>query len=99
LLTLAAWPLLGFALARFTSSDVPYFDALPTVASVTGQFLLGRKLIENWPVWLAVNVVSVGLFAYKALWLTAILYAIFAVLSIAGWRAWARLEGHVDAPH
>jgi nicotinamide mononucleotide transporter len=99
LLTLAAWPLLGLALARFTTSDVPYFDALPTVASVTGQFLLGRKLIENWPVWLAVNVVSVALFAYKALWLTVILYAIFALLSVAGWRAWARLEGHVDARH
>jgi nicotinamide mononucleotide transporter len=99
LMTLAAWPLLGLLLERFTTSDVPFFDALPTVASVTGQFLLGRKLIENWPVWLAVNVVSVGLFAYKALWLTVILYALFAVLSIAGWRAWARLEGHADARH
>jgi nicotinamide mononucleotide transporter len=54
--------------------------------------LLGRKLVENWPVWLAVNVFSVGLFAYKALWLTALLYAVFAVLSVVGWRAWQRLE-------
>jgi nicotinamide mononucleotide transporter len=98
-ITLAAWPLLGLTLARLTTSEVPYFDALPTVASVTGQLLLGRKLIESWPVWLAVNVVSVALFAYKALWLTVILYAIFALLSVAGWRAWARLEGHVDARH
>ena len=87
--TLAAWPLLALALARFTDSDVPWFDALPTVASVTGQLLLGRKLIENWPTWLAVNVVSVGLFAAKGLWLTVLLYAVFAVLSLAGWRAWA----------
>ena len=65
----------------------------------TGQLLLGRKLIENWPVWLAVNLVSVGLFAVKGLWLTVLLYAIFAALSVAGWRAWARLEGHVDARH
>ncbi|MEK8029861.1 nicotinamide riboside transporter PnuC [Ideonella sp. DXS29W] len=97
--TLAAWPLLGLALARFTSSDVPYFDALPTVASITGQVLLGRKLIDNWPVWLAVNLVSIALFAHKALWLTVVLYAIFAVLSVAGWRTWNRLEGHVDARH
>jgi nicotinamide mononucleotide transporter len=86
--TLAAWPLLGLLLARGTDSDVPYLDALPTVASVTGQLLLARKRIENWAVWFAVNVFSVGLFAYKALWLTALLYAVFALLSVAGWRAW-----------
>jgi nicotinamide mononucleotide transporter len=90
--TLAAWPLLGTLLARYTDSPVPYFDALPTAASVTGQVLLARKLVENWPVWLAVNVVSVALFAYKALWLTVLLYAIFAVLSWVGWQAWRRLE-------
>jgi nicotinamide mononucleotide transporter len=91
-LTLAAWPLLGALLQRHTDSDVPYLDALPTAGSVAGQFLLGRKLIENWLVWLAVNVFSVGLFALKGLWLTATLYALFAVLSVAGWRAWrARL--------
>jgi nicotinamide mononucleotide transporter len=68
---------------------VPYFDALPTVASITGQLLLGRKFVENWAVWLAVNLVSVLLFAYKGLWLTALLYALFAVLSVGwGWRAW-----------
>ena len=90
--TLAAWPLAGLLLARTTDSDVPYLDAFATVASVTGQILLGRKWIENWLVWFAVNVFSVGLFAFKGLWLTLVLYAIFAVLSLAGWRAWrARL--------
>lgn len=92
--TLAAWPLLGLLLQHATDSDVPYLDALPTVGSITGQFLLGRKLVENWPVWVAVNVVSVGLFVYKALWLTVILYVIFTVLACAGWRAWQRLASH-----
>lgn len=90
--TLAAWPLLALALDHGTDSDVPWLDALPTVGSLTGQFLLGRKLIENWAVWLLVNVVSVGLFAVKGLWLTVLLYAVFAVLSVVGWRAWARRE-------
>jgi nicotinamide mononucleotide transporter len=90
--TLVAWPVLALLLARATDSDVPWLDALPTVASVTGQFLLGRKLVENWAVWLGVNVVSVVLFAVKGLWLTVLLYAIFAVLSVVGWRAWRRLE-------
>jgi nicotinamide mononucleotide transporter len=90
-LTLLGWPLVGALLHRLTDSDVPYLDALPTVASLTGQALLGRKLVENWAVWLAVNVFSVGLFAYKGLWLTVLVYAVFAAMSVAGWRAWQRL--------
>jgi nicotinamide mononucleotide transporter len=99
LLTVAAWPLLAGTLSRFTDSDVPWLDALPTVGSIAGQFLLGRKLIENWPVWLAVNLVSLALFGAKALWLTVALYAVFAALSVAGWRSWIKIEGHVDAAH
>lgn len=91
LATLAAWPAVGLVLARATDSTVPYADALPTVASVTGQILLGRKVLENWAVWFGVNVFSVGLFAYKGLWLTVLLYALFAALSLAGWRAWRPL--------
>jgi nicotinamide mononucleotide transporter len=91
-LTFAAWPLLGLALQRYTDSDVPFLDALPTVGSVTGQLLLGRKLIENWPLWLAVNLFSLALFVFKGLWLTVLLYAVFAALSVVGWRVWrARL--------
>lgn len=92
-LTLAAWPLLGLLLARVTDTDVPFLDALPTVGSVAGQLLLGRKLVENWPVWVAVNVASVGLFAWKGLWLTVLLYALFALMALAGWRRWHRLAG------
>jgi nicotinamide mononucleotide transporter len=86
------WPITGLFLKRFTDTDVPWWDAFPTATSVLGQFLLGRKFIENWGVWVVVNVVSVGLFAYKGLWLTVILYTLFTGLSVVGWRAWkARL--------
>ena len=88
--TFAVWPLLGLLLQRVTDTDVPFADALPTAGSVAGQWLLGRQYVENWPVWVAVNVVSIGLFAYKGLWLTVVLYALFVVLALVGWRAWAR---------
>ena len=89
-----AWPATAFFLRRFTDTDVPWWDAFPTAASVLGQWLLGRKYVETWPTWLVVNVVSVGLLAYKGLWLTVLLYAVFIVMSVVGWRAWrAELAG------
>lgn len=92
--TLAAWPALGLLLQHATDTDVPFLDALPTVGSVAGQLLLGRKLIETWPVWVAVNAFSVALFALKGLWLTAALYALFAVMALFGWRQW---QAHLQA--
>jgi nicotinamide mononucleotide transporter len=90
-LLLAAWPAMGFFLKHATDTDVPWWDAFPTAASVLGQWLLGRKYVENWPTWVVVNAVSIGLFAYKGLWLTVLLYAIFVAMSLAGWRAWKRI--------
>jgi len=86
-----AWPATGLFLKTFTDTDVPWWDAFPTAGSVIGQWLLGRKYVENWPTWIVVNIVSVGLFAYKGLWLTVILYALFIVMAAVGWRAWRRL--------
>ena len=89
--TLAAWPLLGLFLDHCTDTDVPYWDAFPTTASIAGQWLLGRKYVQNWPAWLIVNTVSVALFAYKGLWLTVLLYLLFVAMSVAGWQAWRQL--------
>ena len=90
-----AWPLLGAFLRQATDTDVPWWDALPTAGSLAGQWLLGRKYVENWPVWVAVNTVSIGLFAWKGLWLTVLLYALFTLMALWGWRAWSHLaRGH-----
>ena len=86
-----AWPATGLFLKRYTDTDVPWWDAFPTAASVIGQWLLGRKYIENWAAWVVVNIVSVGLFAYKGLWLTMLLYTLFIAMSFMGWRAWRKL--------
>jgi len=88
--------LLGFALLssfldRFTDTDVPHADGFLTAGSLVGQLLLGRKKIENWLVWIVVDVLYVGLYVYKGLILTAVLYAVFVVLAWTGWRAWANI--------
>ena len=84
------WPATGWFLKAHTDTDVPWWDAFPTAVSVVGQILLARKCLENWLVWAVVNLVSVGLFAWKELWLTAVLYTLFTGLSIVSWRAWRR---------
>jgi nicotinamide mononucleotide transporter len=89
---LVAWPALAFSLQQATDSAVPWLDAAATVGSITAQLWLARKAVQNWPLWVAVNLFSVGLFAYKALWLTALLYLLFAFMAWHGWRLWARLD-------
>jgi nicotinamide mononucleotide transporter len=83
------WLLTGLTLLNFTDSDVPWWDAFPTAISLVGQYLLAQKRIENWAVWMIVNSVASGLFAWKGLWLTALLYLVFVALSVTGWRHWS----------
>jgi nicotinamide mononucleotide transporter len=92
-----AWPATALFLRRYTDTDVPWWDAFPTAASVVGQWLLGRKYVDNWPVWIAVDVVAAALFAYKGLWLTCVLYALFVAMAVLGWRAWRALAAQPKA--
>lgn len=86
--TLLAWPVLAYFLNRYTDSDVAIWDALVTALSLLGQYLLAKKKIENWWVWLVVNIITVGLMLVKSLWLTSLLYVLFAILSYVGFKAW-----------
>ncbi|MBG7619966.1 nicotinamide mononucleotide transporter [Herbaspirillum sp. AP02] len=85
---LAGWWLLSWFLQRYTDTDVPHMDGFLTAGSLVGQFLLSRKKLENWLVWIAVDLLYVGLYLYKHLSLTAMLYALFVVMAAAGWRRW-----------
>jgi nicotinamide mononucleotide transporter len=84
------WLATGTLLLNVTDTDVPWWDAFPTAFSVVGQYLLAHKRLENWAVWILVNIVAAGLFAWKALWLTTLLYLVFIALCIVGWRTWAK---------
>lgn len=79
-----------FLLRRYTNSTVPFLDALTTCMSVIAQFMQSRKLLENWVVWIAADVFYIGLYLYKDLGLTAILYAIFMLMCVAGLVEWRR---------
>ncbi len=92
--TLGAWAILWVACAMLlraiTDSDVPLADGFVTAGSIVGTVLLGRKFIENWPLWLVVNAASIALFVYKGLHLTVVLYGIFFMLAIWGWIGWTK---------
>jgi len=87
---LAAWPLTGAALSRFTDTDVPYFNGFTTASSFVAQVLMGLKYIECWPLWVVVDLASAALYAFKSLWLSSVLWLIFTALALAGWKRWRR---------
>lgn len=78
-------------LINFTDSTVPFWDSLTTSLSVIAYWLLSRKYVEQWLVWLAVDVITVGLYFYKEIPLTASLYALYSLLAIAGYLRWLRV--------
>ncbi len=84
--------LAGTAFLRTVRDAAPFLDALTTSMSLAAQYMLTRKLIENWHLWITVDVIYVGLYASRALPLTAVLYAIFLTMCIVGLREWRRSE-------
>ncbi len=77
--------------------SAPFLDALTTSMSLAAQYMLTRKLIENWHLWIAVDVIYIGLYASRSLPLTAVLYAIFLAMCIAGLVEWRRSEAQALA--
>ena len=95
-LTLVLWVTL-----RHVGGSASFFDALTTSLSLCAQWMLNRKQVENWYAWIAADLVYVPLYAWKGLYLTAGLYAVFLVMATLGllrWRATWRAAG-VPAPH
>ena len=88
----------GLALNTFTDTDVGYWDATATVLSLAAQYMLARKWIETWGVWICVNLLHMGLYAYKGLYLTSAQQAVFIALSVAGFLAWRKAMGSSQQP-
>lgn len=84
---------LYFVLHRYSDSNVPLGDGITTALSLTAQYMLSRKLIENWVVWIVADVLYIGLYCYKSLYLTALLYAVFIVMCVMGYTRWKKSLG------
>ncbi len=80
-----------FVLVRFTDSSVPFWDSLTTALCIVAYWMLARKWVEQWLVWLVVDATTVGLYLYKGIPLTAGLYALYTALAVAGYLRWRRM--------
>ena len=85
---IAAGLALGYTMHRWTDAALPWLDAMLTALSLVGQFWQNRRHLAAWWMWIAVDVVYIGMFASKQLYVTAVLYAGFVVLAVQGLRAW-----------
>jgi len=81
---------LYIVLKNFTDSTVPAIDSFTTATFFLGMWLMARKRIEHWLFWIVGNVVSVPLYIYKGLGITAFQFTIFLILAIQGWNTWKK---------
>jgi len=89
-IAVVGWTALSRITARLPGVALPSLDAALTTASLIAQWMMTRKLLENWALWVVLDVVYVGMFIFKGLYLTAANYAVYLVLAVLGHVAWKR---------
>lgn len=88
--TIILFVVIAYILVNYTDSEVPYWDSFTTAASFVATWMLARKLIEHWLIWIVVDAVSLGLYVYKGLYPTVILFAVYTVLALLGYMEWKK---------
>jgi len=91
LLIAALWSGIYWLLVTFTNSNVPLADSFTTALSIIGIWALAHKYLEQWLIWIAVDIVTCVLYYYKEIPFKASLYALYVIIAIAGYFKWRRL--------
>ena len=91
-LTVPAFLGIGIILEKYTDSPVPYWDALTTALSFAATWMLARKILEHWLLWIMVDAISLVLYLYRGLYPTMILFAIYTILAIVGYIEWKKVQ-------
>jgi nicotinamide mononucleotide transporter len=90
LTTAALFLIIYYILKTYTDSTIPFWDALTTAASITATWMLARKILEHWLIWIVVDLISIGLYLYKELYITIILFAVYTIMAIKGFYEWRK---------
>ena len=80
--------IIRLVLVRYTTSPIPSWDAITTAVYMVAQWMLSRKKIENWILWIAADSVMIGLCAWEGLWFSSFQYLVFTIIAILGYREW-----------
>lgn len=91
--TVAAWVVWSYMMFRYTDAAAPWIDGAIAMFSITAQWLLARRRIESWWLWIAVDLIAVPLFASRGLYATSAVYVVLLGLSIDGLIQWRRAAG------
>jgi nicotinamide mononucleotide transporter len=81
-------PVFGYLLENYTDSDVPYWDAYTTVFSFIATWMMARRFVQNWMIWIVVDASCVAIYVYKELYATAILFFIYTIMAVYGLYHW-----------
>lgn len=87
--TLVLWGVLAFIL-KHTDSTVAYIDALSTAFYLVALWMLARKYLEQWLMWLVCDALSTGLYIYKGIYGRALLYGLYTLLALYGYQQWKK---------
>ena len=87
----AVWLVIYLLLINFTNSTVPVADSFTTALSIIGIWALAHKYLEQWFIWIAVDVVTCALYFYKDIPFKASLYALYVIIAIFGYRKWLKM--------
>ncbi|MDF1570116.1 MAG: nicotinamide riboside transporter PnuC [Bacteroidales bacterium] len=90
LVMVAIFFMIGCLLKQYTDSPIPYWDALTTAGSIVATWMLTRKILEHWIVWIVVDLMSMGLYIYRGLYPTAFLFLVYTIMAVVGYLEWRR---------
>ena len=83
--------IIGTLFQRYTDASLPYLDSILTTSSLIAQWMIAKRKIENWILWIIADVLYVGMYIYKHLYFTSFLYFIFIILAIVGFKEWKKV--------
>ncbi len=80
----------NFILQKYTDASIPLVDSLQTSMSLSAQYMTAKKYIENWFWWCVINIISIGMYVYKELYFTSVLFFVYLILAILGYVSWKK---------
>ncbi len=96
LASLIIFGIISYILINFTDSPLPYWDSITTSLSIVATWMLARKIIEQWLLWIFIDLVSMILYIYKGLYPTSVLFLIYSILAIIGYLQWSKTIKNVS---